>query len=805
MTAKGVIRYINQKKIYGFILGGLIFTFITITYLNPNTPFLFQIDQRLSDIYFGFRSLTETRTTQENVSMTSLRNDVSRDLILVGIDDYSLETFGRWPFPRSVHGKFLTNLARIRDQNQRENSVLLDIFFSEPTQDAVQDALLEAGMSENKRTFLETVLHTGEGPQDYNNKMFERLNSLIEASGELHRVQGDHELMTPFYSLEAPLSAFGRQVKGFGHAIFLPDSDGVFRRQKLILKASRLVDEVPLEAFQPGEKLENLQRYAYVNKNGVLVSIFDDLDAQRLEQLKTQLPELALYRFEDTDGDGTPETENIYIKKFQDYFIPSITLSLAAQYFHKQLDDLEIIIGDAIIIKEPQTINPDSGELIPYQIPRTTYGKDEEGNEIAFVEYEPVPEIRIPIDEEGQMLINFIGARSSPRDNEYRTYDYKSYAQYAGRNVSKDPSTWGPTLVLGNKILMVGPFSSGMADDEKTTPFGLMYGVEIHTNALNTILMNNFIQNMPVGFTLVLAAVLIFIMAFLASRLPTFISLPAGIIMIFIYFMTAVLIFDYSSYYVPFAAGALGISMTFLSILAYRVITEESDKKRIRGMFSKYVSAEVVNQMMDHPPELGGVDKELTVLFSDIRGFTTLSESMSAQELVNHLNVYLSAMTDIIMEYRGTLDKYVGDEIMCFWGAPLDEKEHALLSAQCALRQMEVLGQLNSQWPENRKINIGIGLNSGIMTVGNMGSKGRMNYTLMGDNVNLGARLEGTNKEYKTNVIISENTYALIADQGPIVRELDNIRVKGKNKPVVIYELLDFKQGFYPPGKLPRQ
>ena len=205
-----------------------------------------------------------------------------------------------------------------------------------------------------------------------------------------------------------------------------------------------------------------------------------------------------------------------------------------------------------------------------------------------------------------------------------------------------------------------------------------------------------------------------------------------------------------------------------------------------------------MDQILENPPELGGVDKELTVLFSDIRGFTTLSENMTPQELVNHLNTYLTAMTDLILEYGGTLDKYVGDEIMCFWGAPIPQEDHAVLACKCALRQMEKLRELNGQWPETRRINIGIGLNSGVMTIGNMGSPGRMNYTLMGDNVNLGARLEGTNKQYGTGIIISEFTYGLVKDHF-IVRELDNIRVKGKNKPVLIYELIDAIDSLDPP------
>jgi adenylate cyclase len=158
---------------------------------------------------------------------------------------------------------------------------------------------------------------------------------------------------------------------------------------------------------------------------------------------------------------------------------------------------------------------------------------------------------------------------------------------------------------------------------------------------------------------------------------------------------------------------------------------------------------------------------------------------MTPQELVNHLNAYLTAITDVLMDYQGTLDKYIGDAIMGFWGAPLPQPDHALLACKCALKQMEVLGQLNEVWPPEKRLDIGIGLNSGIMTVGNMGSLGRLSYTLTGDNVNLGARLEGTNKTYATKIIMSEFTHAMV-----------------KNKPVVIYELIDVIDGLIPPKPL---
>jgi adenylate cyclase len=357
----------------------------------------------------------------------------------------------------------------------------------------------------------------------------------------------------------------------------------------------------------------------------------------------------------------------------------------------------------------------------------------------------------------------------------------------------KDPGpnrdNWRTTLQVANKIIIVGMFATGFAD-EKPTPYGLMYGPEINANALNTIIMKNFLVYADLYVNILILFIITLLTSFIVSRLPTFVSLVFSLLELLLLFALTQLLFDVFNFIIFFTIPALSIVVTFITIVTYRVMTEEKEKKKIKSMFGKYVSPQVVENLLVNPPELGGVDKELTVLFSDIRGFTTLSETMTPQELVNHLNVYLTAMTDIILEYKGTLDKYVGDEVMCFWGAPLPEPNHAMLACMCALRQIESLKALNEQWPSERRINIGIGLNSGIMTVGNMGSPGRMNYTLMGDNVNLGARLEGTNKQYSTTIIISENTYSLVKER-VIVRELDNIRVKGKNKPVLIYELID--------------
>jgi adenylate cyclase len=188
----------------------------------------------------------------------------------------------------------------------------------------------------------------------------------------------------------------------------------------------------------------------------------------------------------------------------------------------------------------------------------------------------------------------------------------------------------------------------------------------------------------------------------------------------------------------------------------------------------------------------GGETKDLTVMFSDIRDFTTMSEGLTADELVHLLNEYLGAMTDALFRNYGTLDKYIGDAVMAFWGSPYPQDDHAFRACSCALEMIRCLEGLNHKWEsEGRKrISIGIGLNTGPVNVGNMGSSKRLAWTVMGDNVNLASRLEGMTKQYRSRIVISEATYREVQHQF-VCRDLDRIRVKGKLQPVEIYELLD--------------
>jgi len=234
--------------------------------------------------------------------------------------------------------------------------------------------------------------------------------------------------------------------------------------------------------------------------------------------------------------------------------------------------------------------------------------------------------------------------------------------------------------------------------------------------------------------------------------------------------------------------------MNYGAITSFRMVTEEREKRKVRKTFERYVSPGVIRLIEKEPKKYfkqGGESKELSIMFSDIRSFTTISESMTPDELVAFLNEYLGEMTDIAFQRWGTLDKYIGDALMAFWGSPFPQVDHASRACSAALDMTTRLQELNLKWEaQGRKpIQIGIGINTDRVNVGNMGSSKRFAWTVMGDGVNLASRLEGQNKEYHSAVIIGENTYQQVRDQF-VCRDLDRIKVKGKTRPVKIYELM---------------
>jgi adenylate cyclase len=396
---------------------------------------------------------------------------------------------------------------------------------------------------------------------------------------------------------------------------------------------------------------------------------------------------------------------------------------------------------------------------------------------------------KIPQARNGTALINYAGS--------YNTYQH--YSMWDVISGALPPDTFRDKIVLvGATALAIG--------DMRTTPFPVedsaYMGVEVHANIIDNIvhsqdrgrgfLTRGFNEEMvDIGFILVFGLVF----GFLFGPIDPFYSTISVLVTLaafgwFVYFM-----FAREGRWISFVIPAGTLVVNYAAITSFRMFFEEREKRKIRKTFSQYLSPDVIGLIEKDPQKYirpGGESKELTVMFSDIRGFTTISEGLTPDALVNLLNEYLGAMTDIVFANQGTLDKYIGDAIMAFWGSPYPQEDHAIRACNCALQMVRTLEKLNVKWQAEGRppISIGIGLNTGLLNVGNMGSAKRLAWTVMGDNVNLASRLEGINKQYHTQIVISEATYRQVQERF-VCRELDKIKVKGKNQPVNIYELLD--------------
>jgi adenylate cyclase len=406
-------------------------------------------------------------------------------------------------------------------------------------------------------------------------------------------------------------------------------------------------------------------------------------------------------------------------------------------------------------------------------------------NEQVALEYGPVGAFRIVFGQSAQIRTDSLGRVLVNYHGPAHTYPHHSIADVLQGKV--------PPEEFSGKIVLVGATATGIGD-LRTTPYGgLDYpGVEIHANVLDNILHQDFLlrgakqQLCDVLLILALGLPLGIWMALVAPRWMWF-----GIALIFP--LTAA---DYYAFrhgwWLNFIVPALTLTSNVLLVSLYRALVEEKEKRRVRAAFGQYLSPEVIRRLLLNPRLVEPKKTDITVMFSDIRGFTTISEKLDAQDLALFLNQYLSDMTGIVFDHHGTLDKYIGDAVMAFWGAPFEEEGHAMRACNACLKMMERVREMQKKWEREGKpkLDIGIGLNTGVASVGNMGSVLRYGYTALGDTVNLSSRLEGLNKDYGTHIIVNETTHAAVKDAGFEFRELDLIRVKGKQQPVTIYELM---------------
>lgn len=397
-------------------------------------------------------------------------------------------------------------------------------------------------------------------------------------------------------------------------------------------------------------------------------------------------------------------------------------------------------------------------------------------------------DLAIPIDNKYQTLINFWGAASA-----FQTY---SFADILNNRVSGDK--------LAGKVVFVG-FTSASEHDYVTTPFTLgnmvlggalpSPGVEVHASALATYHSEGFYKRAPLAVNL---AVLLLVGALSMAGVSRAKSPLRGLLYLLVILAAAgvgvYLSWHYGRYWVNLASP-LGLGMlVYTGMTAENLVRTELDRRRTRALFARYVPPAVVSDLLQHPEDivLGGMRVELTIFFSDVRGFTSFSEDKTPEYVVQRLNEYFTEMNAIIFKHGGTLDKYMGDGIMAFFGAPIHYEDHADRALAASLEMLERLKELNKKWEEQGEplFNIGVGINSGPVVVGNVGSPERMDYTIMGGEVNLASRLESMNKEYKTNIILSDRALKYLKHKEKLPGEitlLGETSVRGMVEKVLIY------------------
>jgi len=395
---------------------------------------------------------------------------------------------------------------------------------------------------------------------------------------------------------------------------------------------------------------------------------------------------------------------------------------------------------------------------------------------------------RIPVDSGGSAILNFRGPSGT-----HRAFSAASVIQSELRILNGEPPTIREMEVFRDSYVFFGMSAPGLFDLRPTPVSGVYPGVEIHATLLDNLLSGDFLRAAPAW----IAAVLTILMALTAGVATSYVS---GVLKSFAVYAVSILLpvavclLAYAwGIWLPLVVQEAGVAVTLFSAGVIYYSTEGRQKLFIKNAFKQYLSPAVIEELIRHPErlKLGGERRELSIFFSDLEGFTSISEGLAPEALTALLNEYLTAMTDIIQEEGGTVDKYEGDAIIAFWNAPLQHADHALRSVRAALRCQAKLTEMRPSIRARigRDLKMRIGINSGPAVVGNLGSHSRFDYTMLGDAVNLASRLEGINKQFGTYTIVSGATLGLMEGVYP-VRELSRVAVVGRKDPVTIYEPL---------------
>jgi adenylate cyclase len=396
---------------------------------------------------------------------------------------------------------------------------------------------------------------------------------------------------------------------------------------------------------------------------------------------------------------------------------------------------------------------------------------------------------RVPLDEERRLLLRFHGGEGT-----YREFGFASVLSAAKRAAAGQPVEAARPEDFRDKVVFVGATAAGLLDLRATSMRAVLPGYMIHATALDNLLHGDALQRPRWMWRTVALLVLGTLAGALCGALPSLrANTPALLALLILYVTLAFWLFSARGLWLELVPAALALGLAHAGVTGYGYFTEGRDRRFLRQAFARYVAPEVVDQLVRNPKQLalGGETRTLTVMFADVAGFTSLSEGRQPREIVELMNECFTALTAVIQSHGGTVDKFIGDAVMAFWNAPVEQPDHAARACRAARDLLVALERLNVGWAARGlpAISMRVGLATGPALVGNVGSTTKFNYTVMGDTVNLASRLEGGAKVYGTLSLLADSTVKAAGDAIP-VRELDWLTVKGRTEPVPVYEVI---------------
>ncbi len=754
---------------------------------------------------------------------------VSPNVALIAADERAVATLGRWPWPRSIIAKGIENAMQYGAK-----VVAFDISFAEPMINPADEVLHAAKQSAVLSDPLVKVISELSPRLDQDHilgEVFAKYSDRIVAGAftteTIAQPEWEGELdfcLDLIYKMSPEAAQWDKEevlvAPADPYLPYIPQALLDLFKDVLVIKEKELRARLGEPKSRREEVLINSRVTADLRETcaTILTDFRDELNSQWNEVVvKNEDP--AHFNFASYDEwledfrSRSPRNAVMYAYSWN---LDNATVSKGTKhtgFFNTEQDPDGTIRGKVLLMRSGHSYFPAlslKAALVANDwnvSPRLDFNPATGRKEIVKMEVtsnetgEPV--FDIPVDGHAKLMLNYAGPQ--------KMFPYLSFADLVNDSPTAliEQRVWDPQTkswqvkqlevqkaeFIKDKIFVAGATAMGIYD-LRVTPFEENFpGAETHLNAIDNILTRNFLKTLPNERTqmpLALAAI-----GFLLSIALTYLGALWGLILTLtslfgVIFMDQHFLFNKGTV-VSVVWPVFLIAFLYIALTFYRYLTEERGKKELRQTFQKYVSPAIVEEILASPEniELGGKKVHLTVFFSDVRGFTTISEKLDPRALSDLLNSYLTPMTDLVFKNRGTLDKYMGDAIMAFFGAPVTFPDHAKYACRCALLSVKKLFELQKEWAKQGlpEIDLGIGLNTGEVSVGNMGSQTVRNYTVMGDAVNLASRLEGINKTYGTRIILSEMTYNEAKDNF-VCREVDWVRVKGKVQPVKIYELL---------------